>query len=143
MLILGCGNADRSDDAAGLLVVQRLRQLGCDAREHSGDILDLLQTWNHEAEVIVIDTVVSGAAPGTIVCCDATAAPLRVDGFGLSTHVLGLAEAVELARALGRLPAKLTIYGIEGARFTFGEPPLPEVAEAVEQLAQEIVRRKV
>ncbi len=42
MMIIGCGNSDRSDDAAGLLVARRLRELGIDARELSGDMLGLL-----------------------------------------------------------------------------------------------------
>ena len=37
MLILGCGNPDRSDDAAGVLVVRRLRELGIHADEFGGD----------------------------------------------------------------------------------------------------------
>jgi Ni,Fe-hydrogenase maturation factor len=35
--IIGCGNAERGDDAAGLLLVRRLRELGVDAHEHSGE----------------------------------------------------------------------------------------------------------
>jgi hydrogenase maturation protease len=37
-----------------------------------------------------------------------------------STHAFGLAEAVELARALGRLPRFLVVYGVEGKCFTPG-----------------------
>ena len=41
--------------------------------------------------------------------------------FGASsTHALGLADAVELARSLGRLPQRVVVYGIEGAAFEFG-----------------------
>ncbi len=139
MLILGCGNEDRSDDAAGLLVVRRLRQLGIDAREQAGDAAALIEAWQGAAEVIVIDAVVSGAAPGQISCWDAISAPLAGARFSCSTHDLGLAEAVELARVLGRLPPKLTIYGIEGSCFDRGAPPSRPVAEAAEQLARRLV----
>ena len=140
MLILGCGNADRSDDAAGLLVVERLRELGIDARQHAGDTLGLIEAWSGASEVLVIDTIVSGAAPGTIIVWNAGDDPLPAGEFRCSTHDLGVAEAVELARVLGRLPAKLTIYGIEGARFDRGGLPCPEVIEAVERLAQQVAR---
>jgi len=40
--IIGCGNLDRGDDAAGLLVARRLRALGVEAAEHSGEGLTLL-----------------------------------------------------------------------------------------------------
>lgn len=137
MLILGCGNDDRSDDAAGLLVVRRLRDLGIDAYE--SDALSLLDAWSGAREVVVVDAVVSGAPPGTITSWDA-AAPLAAGEFRCSTHNLGLAEAIELARVLGRLPAKLTIYGIEAKCFERGGVPSAEVREAVPRLAAEIQR---
>lgn len=137
MLILGCGNPDRSDDAAGLLVVQRLCQLGVEAREHPGEMLALMDAWSGAPEVILIDAVVSGAAPGEIRRWDG-AAPLPREPFRCSTHALGVAEAVELGRALDRLPPKLILYGIEAMKFDRGGPVSPEVADAVERLAKDI-----
>jgi hydrogenase maturation protease len=140
MLILGCGNPDRSDDAAGLLVAQRLGQLGVEAHEQPGEMLALMDAWSGAAEVILIDAVMSGAPPGEITRWDG-AAPLPREPFRCSTHALGVAEAVELARALGRLPPKLILYGIEGMKFDRGGPVSPEVADAVERLAQDIARQ--
>ena len=139
MLILGCGNDDRSDDAAGLLVVRRLCELGIDAHEHAGDALGLIEAWSGAQEVVVTDAVVSGTSPGTITRWDA-AVPLPAGEFRCSTHNLGLAEAVELARVLGRLPAKLTIYGIEATCFDRGGKPSAEVRDGAERLAAEIQR---
>lgn len=140
MLILGCGNPDRSDDAAGVLVARRLREMGTDAREFTGDPLALIEAWNGSREVILIDTVVSGDAAGTITVWDAGKTPLPPEQFCCSTHAFGIAEAVEIARALGRLPSKLLIYGIEGIRFDVGGLLAPEVASAVERVAQEIAK---
>ena len=142
MRIIGIGNPDRSDDAAGVLVARRLREMGADAQEFTGDPLALIEAWNGSPEVIVIDTVVSGAAPGTITVWDAGTSPLPPERFCCSTHAFGAAEAVEIARALGRLPGKLVIYGIEGTRFEIGGPLSPEVAGAAERLAQEIASRE-
>ena len=139
MRIIGIGNPDRSDDAAGVLVARRLREMGADAQEFTGDPLALIEAWNGSPEVIVIDTVVSGAAPGTITVWDAGKSPLPPEQFCCSTHAFGIAEAVEIARALGRLPAKILIYGIEGIRFDVGGSLSPEVADAVERLAGEMV----
>jgi hydrogenase maturation protease len=140
VLILGCGNPDRSDDAAGVLVARRLREMGTDAREFTGDPLALIEAWNGSREVILIDTVVSGDAAGTITVWDAGKTPLPPEQFCCSTHAFGIAEAVEIARALGRLPSKLLIYGIEGIRFDVGGLLAPEVASAVERVAQEIAK---
>ena len=141
MLILGCGNPDRADDAAGLLVAQRLRELGIDAREHGGDMLGLMDEWDADEEVILVDAVVSAAKPGTITTWDARTAALPPDCFPCSTHALGVAEAVELARALNRLPRSLIVYGIEAGNFEPGGVPSPEVVNAVERLAQDLVTK--
>jgi hydrogenase maturation protease len=138
MLILGCGNPERSDDAAGLLVARRLRELGINALECRGDMLRLMEIWNGSKEVGIVDAVVSGAAPGTIHVWDALDSPLPRDCFPSSTHHLGVADAVELARALGRLPPKLILYGIEAAKFGRGQSLSPEVGAAVKQLVQDI-----
>ena len=52
LLIIGCGNFDRGDDAAGLLVARRLHALGVDTLhieiiEHSGEsvFFDGLLDW--------------------------------------------------------------------------------------------------
>ena len=138
MPIVGVGNPDRSDDAAGLLVARRLRELGVDAQEHTSDPLALMDAWDEAGEAILIDTVVTGAAPGTITKWDASKTPLPPDQFCCSTHAFGIAEAVEIARSLGQLPAQLLIYGIEGSRFELGGSPSAEVVAAVEQVAQQI-----
>lgn len=138
--IIGCGNLHRGDDAAGLLVAQRLRELGVSAEEESGEALSLIESWKDSEEVILIDAVVTGAKPGTINLWDAGKAGIFTADFAknTSTHGLGLAQAIELARSLNRLPPKLLIYGIEGSRFEVGTPPAPGVVAAVETLAQQI-----
>jgi hypothetical protein len=52
---------------------------------------------------------------------DACSQPLPVGGLRSSTHAFGVSDAVELARALGRLPDRLDVYVIEGENFTAGE----------------------
>jgi hydrogenase maturation protease len=130
-LVIGAGNDARRDDGAGLAVARHLRAAGLDAREARGDLSALADLWRDTDRVILVDAVCSGAPPGTLHCFDALHAPLPAVFARASTHALGLAEAVELARALGRLPATLTVYGIEGAEFDMGEGLSPRVAEAI------------
>jgi hydrogenase maturation protease len=138
--IIGCGNLHRGDDAAGLLVVRRLRELGIPAAEESGEALSLIENWKSSEEVVLIDAVVTSAKPGTINFWAAGRAgtlPAEI-AKNTSTHGLGLAQAIELARSLDRLPPKLLIYGIEGSRFEVGTAPSPRVLAAVEKLALQI-----
>ena len=143
MLIVCCGNLDGSDDGAGLPAARRLRQPGVDAPGHSRETLALIEAWSGCAEVIVVDAIVSGAPPGAITVWDARAAPLPARRFRWSSHAFGLADTVELARVLDRLPPKLTVYAIEGIRFDHGGAPTPEVSKAIERLAQEIARAAI
>ncbi|MFP5364517.1 MAG: hydrogenase maturation protease, partial [Thermoleophilia bacterium] len=106
-LVLGIGNDWRGDDAAGLEVARRLRAAGVRAAGSAGDPSGLLDAWDGEREVILVDAVRSGAAPGTLHRLDARARPLPARLFRGSTHHLSVADAVELGRALGRLPERL------------------------------------
>ena len=87
---------------------------------------------------MLVDTVVSGAAPGTIHRFDASDEPIPARALRSSTHAIGLAETIELARALGRLPKSVVVYGIEGASFEAGAPLSPDVAAAVARLVERI-----
>ncbi len=139
-LIIGCGTWDRGDDAAGLLVVRLLRERGIEAREHTGDGLALIQTWQGAAEVILIDAAITGAPPGTISRWDGSA-PVRGGSERASSHAFGVAEAVQLARTLGKLPPRFLLYGIEGCNFRLGTAASPEVAAAARALADRLSAR--
>jgi hydrogenase maturation protease len=49
-----------------------------------------------------------------------------------------VADAVELGRALGRLPRVLRVYAIEGREFALGAPMSPEVERTVAELARQL-----
>jgi hydrogenase maturation protease len=138
MLIIGLGNPDRGDDAAGILVARRLRECGIDAVEHTSTTLDLLDVWAASDRVIVADAVISRAAAGSIQVWDPWKLPLENAIFRASTHEFSLADTIELARALNRLPTWMRIYGIEAARLEAGAQPSPEIVSAVERVAEDI-----
>ena len=70
--VIGCGNTDRADDGAGILVARRLRELGLDALEHAGDGFALLELWHGSDDVVLVDAMSSGALPGTVSVWDAS-----------------------------------------------------------------------
>ncbi len=139
-VIVGAGNTFRKDDGAGLAAARRLRGvLSGDMRVvvNEGDCASLLDDWQGADTVVVIDATSSGSEPGTIRRYDAHEQPLPSVFSRSSTHAFGVAEAVELARALGRLPARVVVFGIEGRDFSQGEGLSPDVDAAVD----EVVRR--
>lgn len=137
MRILCCGNRDRGDDAAGVLVAERLREMGVSAEVHDGDPLAILDSWNPSDDVIVVDAMVTGAAAGSVQVWGIPL-PANVSGAAASTHGLGVTEAIRLAYILGRLPRQLRVYGIEGKTFQPGAGISREVQQAVERVARQI-----
>ena len=139
-LIIGIGNEYRGDDAAGLIVARRLKERLADSVkviEQSGDGAALMDAWLGAETVIIIDAVMSGAAPGTIHRFDANTRPIPKGDFRYLTHAFGVAEAIELARALGNLPQRLVVYGIEGKNFA----ACIGLSAEVEKAAGETVRQ--
>jgi len=123
ILVIGVGNEYRSDDAAGLVVARRLRQLSLGnvtVIEASGEGTDLMESWKGADTVIIVDAASSGAKPGRIHRIDARAQRIPTGLLRYSTHAFSVGEAVELARAMNRLPPRMVIYGIEGERFDEG-----------------------
>jgi hydrogenase maturation protease len=144
-LVIGVGNPWRADDAVGLEVARRLRRTladGIEVLEREGEPTALIEAWQSAEAVWLVDAVRSGAPPGTVHRLDASKQELPGDLFRTSTHHLGLAEAVELARALGRLPERVVVYGIEGADFDAGGGLTNEVDAAAERVSA-AVRKEV
>jgi hydrogenase maturation protease len=139
VIVLGIGNPWRRDDGAGLAVARLLAGTpGVEVLEREGEPASLIDAWDGADALWLVDAVSSGAVPGTLHRIDVAEQELPADFFRASTHHLGLAEAVELARALGRLPARTVFYGIEGASFEAGEGLSAEVAAAAARAAEEI-----
>jgi hydrogenase maturation protease len=139
-IIIGIGNPDRGDDAAGRLVAQLLSKKlpAITVVELDGEVTSLLSHLETASAAWLIDACQSGAPAGTIRRFDAAATALPKNLGDLSSHALGLAEAIELARALRRLPTRCTVYAIEGASFEHGAPVSPAVAKASEDVAEQV-----
>jgi hydrogenase maturation protease len=142
VLIIGVGNRYRRDDAAGLHVAAHIAEhapQGVDTVCCEDDLVVLMDLWHGAGRVVIVDATVTGARPGTIRRFEIMDHLLPPDGFVTSTHFLGLAHVIDLARALERLPPKLIAYGLEGSDFLTGEGLTPEVEHAVGRAAQLIL----
>jgi hydrogenase maturation protease len=141
-LIIGVGNSLRRDDGAGPAVAHRITsQLppGVAVLEHSGEGASLMEAWQGFDWVVIVDASSSEATPGAIHRFDAHSQPLPSDLFHYSSHLFGVAEAIEMARTLGRLPPRLIVYAIEGAVFDYGEGLSEAVEGVVGQVADRIL----
>ncbi len=139
--IIGIGHLDRGDDALGRIAAVRLRQnapAGVEIIETDGEAGKLLDLFQGTDTVIVIDACLSGAKPGTVQRIDAGVTQMPRWLGSASSHAIGLAESVELARVLGQLPNRLIVYAVEAASFTLGAPLSDSVAAALDSLPARI-----
>jgi hydrogenase maturation protease len=140
VLVVGVGNEARSDDGAGIAVARQVARSatagGIEVHEEHGEPVGLIDRWQGFAAALIVDVMRSGAAAGTVRRFEATRGPLpgalRRAG---STHAIALAEAIELARALDRLPPRVVVFAVEGRRFDAGTGLSGPVAAAVPTVA--------
>lgn len=141
-LVIGLGNQYRRDDAVGLIVARCLKEQAPEhvrVLEESGESTALMESWKGADTVILIDALDSGAKPGSLHRLDAHAQPIPTKFFHCSTHSFGAAEAIELARALGQLPPRLIVYGVEGKTFQAGLGLSPEVEKAAQKAVERVL----
>jgi hydrogenase maturation protease len=147
--VIGVGNVWRGDDAVGLLAARRLRErLGplVEVVDAEGDGLALLDLMEGVDHVILIDAVKGGGRPGVTLRLDLSKESRWRGLVSCSTHAMGVAEAIDLARALGRLPEQVILYGIEIESVDSGASLSGAVCEGlelvVEQINQEVERAR-
>ncbi|EDY84626.1 hydrogenase maturation protease superfamily [Verrucomicrobiia bacterium DG1235] len=145
LLVIGIGNPECGDDGAGPAVVKRIEHSHPDDIQTqiiAGDPSHLIGAMKGRSFVVLVDAILSQNAMGALHVLDATKVALPVDLFGnVSTHGFGLANAIEMARALGELPKKLVVLGIEGEKFEPGDGMSPRVKEAVTEATRWVLER--
>jgi hydrogenase maturation protease len=99
----------------------------------------LIDAFGGADVAVVVDAVSTGARPGTLHRFDASDAPVPSRELRSSTHALGIGEALELARALGRLPRRTIVFGVEGSDFLARDGLTAPVAEAVGRASAAVV----
>ncbi len=141
-VVIGLGNPYRSDDGVGPEVLARLREEGGDLARWvtcSDETTELLQLWEGAALAVVIDAVLSGSAPGTVHRLVEGEDPIPPEGRAGSTHAVALPEVIGLGRALGQMPRRLVVYGIEAASFDTGKGLSAAVREQVPLVVHQVL----
>lgn len=143
VLVVAVGNPDRADDGVASQVAARLAGRlpdGASIALRGADIAGLIDAFAGLDALICVDAVAPIDAVGRIHRIDASVEDLPRWGALPSSHSCGLPETIALARALGALPKRVVVYGVEGACFDVGAPMTPEVAAAVAATADQVVQ---
>ena len=136
-LLIGVGNPDRGDDGAGRAVARRLlarNDCALKVRECTGEATSLMSEWTGFDDVVLVDACRGAGPAGSVhrIGPDDVERVARLQHA--STHSLGVAAAIGLARALGTLPRRLVIYAIEARHSSEGEGLSPDVDHGVHEV---------
>ena len=146
VVIAGCGNLLRGDDAAGPILVRKIFALGCPSGVRLVDGgtagMDVAFAMDGAREVIIVDACVSGSTPGDtfeLPGSEVESLPLP----GLNLHAFRWDHAITFARWLlkERYPANVTVFLIEAKQLDHGAALSPEVERSVDALAERLVQR--
>lgn len=138
--IIAIGDPDRHDDGVPQAVLSRLRERATERPLPPGtrlavcdpDPARLIRLWeNTELAVVLEPAHARPSHPGRIYRLELDSAALWRAGT-MRPH--GLGEAVNVGRALGRLPGRLVAYAVDGADTSLGRGISGPVAATVGQL---------
>jgi hydrogenase maturation protease len=139
--VIACGNPDAGDDAIGFVIGEELARRGVDVvfARAPFDVLDRFDDVDVAIVIDAISTPGGGRAPGTLIRVEAGPDGRLPGGLrsSLSSHGLGVGEAIGLAGALGRAP-RVIVYGVEVETVTAGAPLSAAANAAVPQLVSAI-----
>lgn len=135
VLVLGLGNPLRGDDGVGPRVVAELEDRevpeGVELLDGGTGGLDLLQIIEGQERVVIVDAAQVDApgerlAPGQFVRftpdeARLTGLPGDQSSRRFSFHHAGVAEVLDLARALGRPLPRVVIFGVQPQQVGWGE----------------------
>jgi hydrogenase maturation protease len=145
ILVAGIGNIFLGDDAFGVVVARRLRELVHDVRVVVEDFgirgLDLAFALQEGYDaVVLVDATRQGGVPGTLylIAPEGPGDPLA--GEGMDPHGLSPAGVLGLARALGECPCLVRVVGCEPANLEPEEGLSPPIAAAVSPAVERIQR---
>lgn len=143
MRVLGVGNPFRHDDGVGSFVANILGlETKLDVHSVRGDLSSVLNQLEGVDHLIVVDAVEGKNKAGKWIKLQYGIDPIPTEWSQSSTHGLGLAEALEMAKIFGSLPKKVTIYGVYGENFFPGEGLALKVETAAREIILEIQKEK-
>ena len=139
-VVLGVGNVLLGDEGVGVRGVELLERAGrlppfaraidggCSTHELIGELEEL-------ELLVLLDAVVTGSAPGTLIRLEGDAIPSAF-GNRLSPHQSGLNDLLANLRLLGRAPRRVTLLGVEPQSLALSLELSPPVAKALPALVE-------
>jgi hydrogenase maturation protease len=138
--VIGVGNRDRGDDGIGPVVADRVAALAPDGVVVATASPDqLIDVWGRAQVVVMVDAIRGEGPPGTVRVF--TDGEIPGATASVSSHGIGIPEAIDLAAALDRLPERLVVVGVTGEEFdgTGLSPPVERAVDEAVDAVMEVV----
>jgi hydrogenase maturation protease len=144
--VIGCGNPEAGDDAVGVEVARRLRDLLAEVPDVEVEFavtgaraLDLMLGADATVVVDAVRTPGGMRPAGTLIRVDVGPDGLPVEiASSLSSHGLGLAEVFGLRAAIGSAP-RMVFVGVEALEMVLGHALSPAVLSVVPALVDMVL----
>jgi hydrogenase maturation protease len=140
--IIGCGSPDGEDDRAGLLAAEALRATlppEIDVRQDPAGGVNIYAWCENVDLLVILDAAVaeSGFPVGSFRRIDYLAQPNVLQRMQmLSTHVVSVTGALQLAEGIGILPPVVIVYAIAAERFNLGDRLSEPLRQAIDDVVQ-------
>jgi len=137
-VVLGIGNTILTDEAAGVRTVEALEK----AFKMPANVLvidggtsgmEMIEDLSNLDFLLVIDVVLTGAAPGTLVKIAGDEIPVFFRDK-LSPHQIGLPDVLASLELLDAIPKEIVVIGVEPISLELGTDMTPGIAAIVPQL---------
>jgi len=140
-VLIGVGNPFRRDDGIGpalAVAIDALDLPGVTVLASDGEPSRLLDAWAGASLAVVVDAARPGDGDPGQIHRFADDCPAQASGSA-STHGLGIAEAVELGRALDRLPGRLVLFAVAAEDVGYGDQLSQPVQAALPDLTRQVL----
>ncbi|OIN91080.1 MAG: hydrogenase expression/formation protein [Comamonadaceae bacterium CG1_02_60_18] len=138
-VVLGIGNTILTDEAAGVRAVEALERayaIPANVTLIDGGTsgMEMIEDLSNVDFLLVLDVVLTGAAPGTLVRIAGDEIPVFFRDK-LSPHQIGLPDVLASLELLGALPKEIVVLGVEPVSLELGTEMTPAITAAVPRLA--------
>lgn len=143
IMVLGVGNILFTDEGFGIRVMEKMLaeyEFGENVSLIDGGVLgmNLLGVISTADQLIVVDAVRGGGAPGTLYRIPAEEIPERIRAKN-SLHQIDLLESLTLCQALDKVP-ETVILGVEPQDMeTLGVEMTPEISSLMDPMIEKVL----